>query len=287
MSVGQGGDGPLLPWKDDFAPTAADREYAERFHRLDELIERSEHSEDIVLRLSTCRNQWLSINAIFVDLREALGAAVDFDRLPENLERAWRQEIQRPLTTARSVHTRVANAVKNEYLPVVIEARKKRRIWDARDELDAALESAVENLPFLDRDHARAALSAHREGNPVNTPHVDGRYLGLANDLDERGEEALSRLADEQQIIHDAILVGQALVASLDPLLDTRALETRQATATATEPAGDGVPANDVGPNCSTLASRPRIFACVKRPPTSWSGAGRSPARWSSITMSP
>jgi predicted amidohydrolase len=222
VTSGAGGEAPLLPWREDFAPNDADREYAQRFDDLASAVEACAHSEEVLLRLSTCRNQWMTVNAIFVDLRDAAASAGELARFPVNLERAWRPGVQRPASTARSVHTRATTALRRVYLPAAIEAREKQSVWERRAELDAELEAAIGKLSRLAQDRVRAALHEHRSGNPPVTPHIDGRYLALSDEIDEAAEEIIAKLDALQRPLHDVIRIGQHLVAALDPRFDDR-----------------------------------------------------------------
>src|SRR5260370_21834738 len=54
-------------------PDKEDLDYALHFTDVARLLDASPQSERLTLRLSTCRNAYLTINALFVDLKEILG----------------------------------------------------------------------------------------------------------------------------------------------------------------------------------------------------------------------
>jgi hypothetical protein len=53
--------------------TIDETRYARAVKALSVALNASPHSEDIVLRLSTCRNVYLTVNALFVDIQKILG----------------------------------------------------------------------------------------------------------------------------------------------------------------------------------------------------------------------
>jgi hypothetical protein len=152
----------------------ADFEYAQRFVDLAKAIEGCDRSEDVAVLLSTCRNHWMATNAVFLDLKRALGSG-DF---PDSVSSAL-FEIERRRPAEAIQHLDKAG----EYLAY---ARDKLRAWADREELLVQLEQSVGALENISKARVENLLQEQRKTAPApeTTDHV--KYLVLS----EREEDA-------------------------------------------------------------------------------------------------
>lgn len=210
----------LAPRQTEFSPTDEDRDLAQRLIDLVAAIELCENAEQVVLRLSTCRNHWLTVNAVYVDLIDAACASGELGLVRASLERAVRPGIQNPegnlMSTWRARQRELRNRV-----TYAIEARTKRDVWNRRRELDADLEHAIAQCDMLQRDRLRAAVARHRDGQAPDGRQIDGVYLALSDAEDETAGGKLAELDGLQPIVHDLVILGLHLVDLLEPISST------------------------------------------------------------------
>lgn len=206
----------LAPRQTGFSPTDEDRDLAQRLADLVAAIDLCEHAEQVVLRLSTCRNHWLTVNAVYVDLIDAACASGELGLVRESVQRAVRPGIQNPegnlMSTWRGRQRELRNRV-----AYAIEARTKREVWDRRRELDADLEGAIARCDMLQRDRLLAALARHRDGQAPDGGQIDGSYLALSDVEVATAGGKLAELDDLQPIVHDLVILGLHLIDSLEP----------------------------------------------------------------------
>jgi predicted amidohydrolase len=169
-------------------PTEHDRHYAEAFDALSTVLNLSTRSEDLALRLSTCRNAYLTINGLFATLRTALGHGM------------------MPSATSRTVYElrrgewRLADEPIDEIRTTLSICDNKWRVWRNRRELDAELQELLENdngpLKLQQRDLVRSiirnvATSTHASGVQQ---HWDPVYVGVSQDEPTRLSDYFQRL---------------------------------------------------------------------------------------------
>jgi len=149
-----------------FAPSAEDTQYAEVFTELGIVIDQSRSSERLVLRLSTCRNGYLTVNALFVDLCRVLGHGIQpslLSRAIEHLRRGEQQKMSELLNDARVALSSYSD---------------KRSVWNQREELDTEFERCLSVAPVrpAQRDRIRRVLRSDRTQTEKRGPGWDPVY---------------------------------------------------------------------------------------------------------------
>ncbi len=124
-----------------------DTHLAADFQVIAELVERCvPSSEQALLLLTTCRNHLMTVNAVFVDIREVVGAST----LPSPLGQAARayqagdwHQAAKPIRVVR------------ELLGI---GKAKLATWDERQRLSGLIDETIETFAQVDRDRIRALL---------------------------------------------------------------------------------------------------------------------------------
>ena len=114
-----------------FKPTERDLEWAENFAALNGLLTRCENSEKATLLLSTCRNAYLTANALFVDLQVLMGDAIAISPLRAGCE----------LMAQRAAPAKIREHF-GRAIQTVREFETKREVWKSRHALKAEIERA-------------------------------------------------------------------------------------------------------------------------------------------------
>ena len=170
-----------------------DFEYAQRFVDLATAIDGCARSDDVAVLLSTCRNHWMTTNAVFLDLKRALGAG-DY---PDSISTAL-YEIGRGRAEATIENLDKAA----EYLAY---ARGKLRAWGDRTELYEQLSESVERLGGISSARVKSLLQEQRETAPAPEAVEHIKYLVLSDREEPSCMESLRRLttvADALEAIH-------------------------------------------------------------------------------------
>lgn len=157
----------------DFRPSEEDIEFAERFTDVANLLDECPSTERETLLLSTCRNQWMVVNATFVDLQGILGAA----RMDAPSARGFHDfSAGRPDKAVEAFNKAVA-------LVAIIE--QKLGCWDQREILVDQLRKTIEapDRDLLERNRLEAWLDRQLEGPIIEGRIRKAQYLRL--DLSE------------------------------------------------------------------------------------------------------
>ncbi len=204
---------------------AEEIEYVELFVALERLTEKTGNAERVVLLLSTCRNIWMTINAVFVDIKETLGYHHRYDRFSELLFELGRGQ------------ERKATEIRREISAALGEAGEKVEVWEMRSELMAALETGIEEEPAVSRSRLHQMMGRQRQRRPMpNGAH--GQFLVL--DIDTapaRAQELLGTLVASRKrllAISDVASRLAPIAAALSPLLEGD--QDLEGTIFATEP---------------------------------------------------
>ena len=140
-------------------PTSeSDRRFVQIFAAVGHALDGCANSEGVALLLSTCRNEFLTANAIFTDLRLALSSGNRgslFDRYISALQNDKMDAFRRDRT---------------ELGLVLSQAREKRRIWNDRGRLWDQYETAAGKLHGTSREDALSVLRV----SPAQT-HASGK----------------------------------------------------------------------------------------------------------------
>lgn len=214
----------------DFSPSDADLDYARRFRNIGQVVDLCEHSERVALLVSTLRNQWMVVNAAFVDLREVLGA----DGLPDPAARAF-FELRRGEAAAAAKLARSSLAFTGEI-------RSKLTVWDQRQALHEELKDAIAHHPdALVRPEMQHWLERQYTGPPPPGPSAFGRYIALNLEAIPRCEEPLALVRKLEKSLSQALrlLLHVALLTSDDPSAQQQSFLTNDEPAEESEPAPD------------------------------------------------
>lgn len=167
---------PISP---DFDPTPVDLDYAEAFSQIAKLLDKSKNSEKLTLRLSTCRNLYLTINALFVSLRHVLGHG----RLPSPLSRA--------IEHLRRGEFKQCVGLIGDVQAALSSFDLKRAVWNERVELDDEVERLLEKLELATQSRIRRILENVRTKNTSGYQRWHRKYYELSR---EESAWALERL---------------------------------------------------------------------------------------------
>lgn len=156
-------------------PANEDVQYGIAFAAVSKLVDASANSELLALRLSTCRNAFLTLNGIFVSLRPAFGHGL----IPSPASRLWYELGRRNWNAALSAHSELSQ---------IHEAcRQKLDVWDRRAALDeeylALLNTDGSELSRNERDLVRSILSdtaTTSDDSPGQSWNV--QYLSVSTD---------------------------------------------------------------------------------------------------------
>src|SRR5689334_1167640 len=199
-------------------------EYIDLFVGLEDVVDSADGStERIVLLLSTCRNVWMTINAVFVDIRKAIGARELYDDFSHMLYRLGRGEVER------------AVELRNEINFFLSQVQEKLDVWNERQELMGSVEATIDRMQGVNHSRLRAFFGRQRQRRPTeHTAH--GRFLAL--DLDAASPEAdelLGLLREMEVRLSRLSALAKALIpvsSALGPLLreDDGGAEPEQST---------------------------------------------------------
>lgn len=196
-------------------------DYVELFVDLADVLEESGDTERLTLLLSTCRNIWMTINAIFVDIKEVIGYRGLYDRFSEMIFFLSRGR------------TADALELRNEINRSLGQATEKNRVWAERNELMERFQEAVEGRGGISRSRLHHFLERQRQRRATdNAAH--GQYLALDLDtMPAKAEELLAILQTSQGKLLAVSEVGFRIApisTALAPLIDRSDQENGQNT---------------------------------------------------------
>lgn len=184
-----------------FVATREDQEYADNLYVLDLAVKGCiDHSEQVALLISTCRNEWLTANAAFVDLRYILERPFDRELVDLVSERLAAGD------------TAGARKLADEAAFQASQASDKLAVWSRRDELWSHLQESVSRLDTRDRDRVTLVLSEHEHVAGGRRGNADGGYLSISRLQTSRGRHVLELLRRTQRRLSSiAFALGQAV----------------------------------------------------------------------------
>lgn len=191
-------------------------DYVENFGLLAATIEQTSSSEDITLLLSTCRNVWMTVNAVFVDLRDVIGVSEAYDRLSTLLFGLGRARPDRDLDD------------RIEDIGLALgQVEDKLRVWDNRRDLMDELEAQIADLGVAQRSRMRALIARQKE-TPPTAVIAHGRFLALNLDAEERMLADRHLCADVCADLQAIFALARALAGLARPIgeLDRSVSET-------------------------------------------------------------
>lgn len=212
------------PLPNTFAAAKEDIEYAAAFAALDQAVEGSGRGEAVALRYSTCRNVYLTINALFVELREVLGRGKNRSLLSEAVERL-RAVIRQPVSQMNRDSVKALDAPAGEIGLRMAEFGRKRDVWTNRAELDSAFEKAIDGLgDALTADRVRRIIANSRTFQDEDhlSEGWDSRWYEVSQQEDGYAAERLDLLdraaATVRAVTAVALAAGRAWRFALNPL---------------------------------------------------------------------
>jgi len=188
------------PLRSDFQESREDREYARAFNTVASILESSPNSEMLALRLSTCRNGYLTVNALFVDLQQILGHGRKPSLLSAAIEHLRRGE-----------HDQVGKML-NEVRVALDAYEKKRRVWTERETLDEELTQLLDNLKPVERDDVRALVGKVRTENPRTGKIWDSAYYELTTEDTAKIREHIEFLYNKVAAVEAIVDVARAML---------------------------------------------------------------------------
>lgn len=174
MSAAAAGGGAMAKYvavelEEDFRPSEVDMAFAESFRMTASVIDECRNAELVALLLSTCRNQWMAVNGMFVDLQGILGA----DRLPDLAARAFHHlDEGDPAAAAKCLR---------EALQLRAALAGKLHCWSRREELLDQLKEAIADPQRdpLERDRLEGWLLRQGHGPSIRGRIRQAQYLRL------------------------------------------------------------------------------------------------------------
>jgi Predicted amidohydrolase len=137
-------------------PEKDDTDYAQALIDLNDVLEKCEHAENVALFLSTCRNAFLTLNALFAELSLVL---------------ASNEGLSHPLKAADYLTKNKIGFAQNELdnaLRIIAQFDKKKIIWNDRDKCWADFQKACTSLNRLAQDRIHRLITKNKTRNNRN-----------------------------------------------------------------------------------------------------------------------
>jgi predicted amidohydrolase len=196
---------------EDFQAAKADRDFAAAFEAIAELLESAKDSsgvpqtERLMLLLSSCRNGYLTVNALFTDLVKVFG----YGRSPSLLTAC--------ISQLEGGDTAALRKVVGEIHANLAFFDDKLAVWECRDSLRRILETTLAALPRLQRDQAKAIIHSVRQRSRHSKSSGWNRvYYELSTDEPSFVAEKLHTLHE----VRDTARGIAEVAISLVPLVD-------------------------------------------------------------------
>jgi hypothetical protein len=196
----------LAPGPPPRAPTEQDIEYGTAFALVAQLLDASTRSEELALRLSTCRNAFLTINGLFATLRKALGRG------------------SRPSPAARAIFNLrrnepdAANRDVDELRETLAIAAQKWRVWRDRESLDQEFKRLVHSKEAGLKPHEQARVEAIpndvidvEKGHDGRPRKINRAYLEISTEEPPSLTNEFSRLREVDHGLQAIADIGRAI----------------------------------------------------------------------------
>jgi len=186
-----------------FTPDNDDRDFARAFAQLAQVVDSAANPEDLLLRLSTCRNVYMTVNTLFVALIKILGHGERPSRLATCCDLMVRGNFKKLRTLL------------DEISGILKVFSKKVDVWRDRVRLDSELATAIAALPTLNERFETEAMlnSVHTDVN--GRGQIDKQFLALSTEEPSVLAEEIDYLKELQQRVVECIKVLLA-VSELD-----------------------------------------------------------------------
>jgi predicted amidohydrolase len=171
----------FVPADVHYTPNDGDFEYATSFKLLGEIVDACGNDAGrIVLLLSTCRNQWLTVNAVFVDLKLALAPAGTRPDHADAAIRALRVDPSAAEPTSLDRSLKASERSSGEALKLASQVRDKLEVWQDRQRLAMLVEAQIEALGGIDRSRMLRWIDRQRSGERDGVLPWQRRYVAFS-----------------------------------------------------------------------------------------------------------
>ncbi|MCP4129140.1 MAG: hypothetical protein GY753_19105 [Gammaproteobacteria bacterium] len=180
-------------------PQPEDLEYAQALEDLHDVINACPHAENVALFLSTCRNAYLTLNALFAEMSIVIGGSDS----PSAIWKATDYLAKEKFSNARREF--------DDILRVLAQFEKKEKVWSIRTELWGEFNTSAQNVRSLKRDRVMRVIKKTKSRD-VQTGYSWDRKL-YEVDLREKAQLA-DRFADIRHVyalIRRAVRAGRRL----------------------------------------------------------------------------
>lgn len=182
----------------DIQPDRSDLDYAHQFELMAKLVQSCTKSDMVALRLSTCRNIYLTINAVFIDLQYALGHGSMPSTLSHLIEALRRKDYKR----AKTLYAEAREAI--------AIGKHKLQVWDSREDLDAEIGVAKAAFSLADRGLIDALLNEVRTSTPDAAQSWDREYYRWSSKEYDVVRSKLIKLRDSYARVEAILNVAYA-----------------------------------------------------------------------------
>ena len=130
----------------EFQPSDDDIKFAHAFECIADVLENVADSDAVALRLSTCRNAYLTVNAIFVDLAAFLGRGINPPLFSSVI---WHMKNREWDKASIYLYGKYKQSDGNSIKPLLVAIDEKLDVWDSREKLDTLLREAISKVEKL------------------------------------------------------------------------------------------------------------------------------------------
>jgi hypothetical protein len=210
------------PLSVDFIPSKEDRDFSHVFSAVYQLIEAAvdqegkPQSERLALRLSTCRNAYLTANALYVDLIEVFGHGKKPSLMSSSLVNLQREKFS------------VSKKALDEISENLSHFEEKMKVWEERFILESILENALNSLNQLTTDEAIAIIQNVRQSSSYGKHRWERKYYELSTDEPSLMKEKLGTLKEVYASTKALLDVGRGIIHIAERIAENADLFTGQ-----------------------------------------------------------
>jgi len=196
---------------DDFQPSSEDTAFASAFRKVADVIEGSKKPEQLAFRLSTCRNIYLTTNALFFDLSRILGHG----KMPSHLSSLLVDLDRNDIRSARKRLLEIGRLLGT--------FDDKMNAWTDRTDLDRIFYDAQKILNKEDRDNVNMIIhnvrtSSKSLGQP---PDWNKKYYEFSDTVEAHVEEVIDKFLEIRDAIKAIKSVAEFLIGIIQDISET------------------------------------------------------------------
>ncbi|MFA6563761.1 MAG: nitrilase-related carbon-nitrogen hydrolase [Verrucomicrobiia bacterium] len=181
--------------------TQGDLVYADAFAQVAEVLHDSGELENLTLLLSTCRNAYLTVNALFVDLTMVLGRGSNRSLIERALYHLQQREVGKASDSLDGVSMGL-----NIF-------DQKLRVWNNREVLQAKLQSTLGAKPLAVRSRFERLMHSVW----TRDPSTDQKWLPKYYEFSTVEPDAMKRLLEvlhsSREVLGAVVAVARVMVA--------------------------------------------------------------------------